>query len=1763
MSPGLPKRVLALLTSTLLAATLAAPAALASPAEPAPDTQGAEQSSPSVHQRAIIDKLLAESPETPSDERVRVIVMLDNQPTSPSESGERNLLAAQGQLLSTWSTKYDLTVDRQFGYLVNGFSAEMPADEMANLALEPEVASVKRERLYEQTEHAARDLQGVPAALEGYDVDGTGTVISIIDSGVDSKHPDLRLDNCADAKIQSINTAETAGDFTCKVPTGYNYADENFEVQDYTTSQHGQHVAGIAAANGSDGDTPDFGTSGRIDGAAPNAQLLAMKVFSNDPAISRFAQDSDIIAAIEDSVKLDADVINMSLGSPNGLRDSSDGAYRAIDAARDEGVLTVIAAGNDGQNFSLTGGPDDLFGRFDDGTVGQPAVQGASLAVASIDNSGVTVPLGFLGEGANEVRFSYMTAVGTPDGAGHPVTYVGLGRDEDFAADADLTGRYALIQRGEISFADKFQNAIDRGATGVVVFNSAAGGDAYVGMAGVENFQVFGAGLTHGDGLRMVEALEANPDLQIRFTDTLGVQPSPTSLTPSSFTSWGTTNELDFKPEISGIGGNVYSTVGTDGYGTKSGTSMASPNVAGLSALMFEGFKERYPNLSSTERVDLIKTTLMNTAQIPVNEAGVPFAPRQVGAGLARVDLALGTDVTATVDGEASVALREVNAPTSFTVTLTNRGAKDVSYQVPAQTVLKETNDARATTRSVVASDTLTASAETVTVPAGGTATVSFTLAPDTSSTHFVQGWAQLTATTDGASDLAVPYLGFVGDWNAEQIVQDPGELWTEGAINATTGLLGSLGANNLAMTGSYGELALSPNGDGMLDAVVPNLLLMRNADEAQYEILDSSGAVVVEVGRDENLRRASGSAVASATSPGQLTETGRRYGGYVWNAEEGADKALADGKYTYRVKTRLGEGFDWQNTDFLFTVDTTAPAVTIDSRTPTSVTFTVNEHGSGLLEAPGAYDPANGELPVQLVSRNADLSVTTWTATFPEGTPFVSVRALDRGLNEGEKREVFDTAFIYAMVGNTIVGESNAVVVPASATGNLALAGFVSSGVTRLTVNGTEVELKDGAFSYVDRSYQGGNTTLELVIYGADGTEVGRRTIAVTQDSQPPVLTVDEGASVVNGEVQVDPATNTAHLTGEARDERADAALRLTIDQKPVEVNDQNRFDHTFQVSATQTSVSITLSDGVNLVTQVLPIQGRAPAGAGGFREPVFSNLQCTMPVGSCYVDSTSTAVKDGGNTLHLEGQILDPVGSIEFTPGSRATDSGTISTAAPIKATIESGKFTADLPMTTGINHFRMVIKSADGSVLVDRSYQIYFDIKPPAIDISEPGLIGGTLYTNADEVMFKGTISDDGWGHFLSINNAWVTDFIRLNNPGADVNLTEFEEIVAVKDGDQIKIYSRDAMGNQLIGVIPVVVDTVAPTVSLEEVSEGDTIRDRRTLEAAAEDDHLASLSVSINGEVVDTKTTTLSSEAVTVKDVLRDPITGEKVEATADAGAITDRARESERTSAAASDAGGAEPAADAAPAADADDPAVIVGGTQTENTETRLASSIDTSTLAAGQYTVAVESTDLAGNVTREATTFFVDAPAVINGPDAVEISVEYGGLGNQQAVAQKVLEQYSVTDDGSLNVDGDTVLSLDPGTVLVPGVQVVTLVATSPDGSMVSRQITVTITEEAPTDPGTDPGTPGGTPTQPGGALPPKVPGQPGATTDGPTTLKSGTGTSKKSSSKGSSKVRGYLPRTGAELGAVVLVAAATIAGGALMAGAAARRRRE
>lgn len=343
---------------------------------------------------------------------MRVIVQLDGaaaekqtgMPTGSKKSIKQideasdAVIAKQAPVKKQIKGKFkDAKVGRSYGYLVNGFSMTVKFKDIKKIKKLSGVKNVTIAKKYQPADADANAIAGVEDAWQGTagvgKYKGEGLVVSVIDTGIDATHKDLRLSDESTAALTASKVKDTIGQIghgrylNAKVPYAFNYADKTDAVQELKDTEgeaHGMHVAGIIGANG---ENPDGLNS--VVGVAPEAQLLDMKVFSNHGGSG--AWSDDIVAAIEDSVALGADVLNLSLGSSSAWDTPLDAQIIALNKAAEKGVLPVVAAGNAGTSSSTwLGNAQSGFNTVDDGTVGTPGVAKEALTVASAENSKIT-----------------------------------------------------------------------------------------------------------------------------------------------------------------------------------------------------------------------------------------------------------------------------------------------------------------------------------------------------------------------------------------------------------------------------------------------------------------------------------------------------------------------------------------------------------------------------------------------------------------------------------------------------------------------------------------------------------------------------------------------------------------------------------------------------------------------------------------------------------------------------------------------------------------------------------------------------------------------------------------------------------------------------------------------------------------------------------------------------------------------------------------------------------------------------------------------------------------------------------------------------------------------------------------------------------------------------------------------------------------------------------------------------------------------------
>lgn len=775
---------------------------------------------------------------------------------------------------------------QEFTTVVNGFSIEVKQADIKKIA---DLADVKAVHIVNEYERPvvkpdmvySKELVQAQKAWRDYGFKGEGMVVGVIDSGVDPSHRDMILSDNETGKLTEsfVNERITADNlpgqfYTEKVPYGYNYMDDKHEIREIhaNANYHGMHVAGTVGANGDE-------KNGGILGIAPEAQILALKVFGNDPNMQSTFGDI-YIKAIDDAIKLGADVLNMSLGSGAGFVDPESPEQQAVTRAVDNGVLMSISAGNsalfgDGYFYPYASNPDY-------GVNGSPGVSYDSLQVASFENSFMGVDaLEYTIDGEAETAAFLSASQTHPDDVmkkEFELVNAGLGLPEDFE-NVDVKGKYVLIQRGGIGFVDKALNAQKNGAAGVIIYNNT---DGIVNMATDPAITIPQLFMLKSDGDMLAAALQDGQAVNISFNGESTQINNPDAGKMSAFSSWGLTPNLDFKPEITAPGGQILSTLNDNQYGLMSGTSMAAPHVAGGGALILERVDSEF-GYEGADRVNLAKNMLMNTAN-QIEFEGALVSPRSQGAGMMQLHAALSTPVVVTESNtnEAKVALKEVKKNTvSFELTATNYSDEAVTYEASAnvQTDTPVNGGGVLVTApnmfgALDLGNLATVNGEarsTIEVPAKGEAT--FTVTIDVSSVdadlreiftngYWLEGFVTLTDPTDTNPKLTVPYVGFKGEWDAAPIFDTP--VWDANSYYGMTGVMTHLGGTTYGFLGENlvtGEIepekiAFSPNGDGNQDNALLMLSFLRNAKEAKFQVVDANGKVVRTIRTESFLRK-------------------------------------------------------------------------------------------------------------------------------------------------------------------------------------------------------------------------------------------------------------------------------------------------------------------------------------------------------------------------------------------------------------------------------------------------------------------------------------------------------------------------------------------------------------------------------------------------------------------------------------------------------------------------------------------------------------------------------------------------------------------------------------------------------------------------------------------------------------------------------------------------------------------------------------------
>ena len=571
--------------------------------------------------------------------------------------------------------KNTYSIKRSYKKAFNGVSMTLPANKVKALLkssavqtvwsdmqvqVDPPVSEV--DTTQQSATHTMVTFPGIEKLhKEGFT--GKGVKVGILDTGIDYNHPDLKgafkggydfIDNDNDPMETSYDDWKKSGQPELAT-NGEAY---------YT--EHGTHVAGIIAGQGKN--ESDYA----VEGVAPDADIYSYRVLGPYGSGSTSA----ILAGIDKAVSDEMDIISMSLGA--NYNDPLYATSIAVNNAVLAGVTTVVAAGNSGDRMYSLGAPGNaplaITVGASDTSVSIPTYTGTlrpstgdiptDLKLAA---QGLTDNIAdFEGQTLQMVNISF---------GGEPSYWMGAAGN---STPIDVKGKVVLAKRGSFGIAQIIATAKSHGAKAVVLYDADVPlGDVYLGNGYglLPTFLLSNAqGNTLAAKLPIFGALKGT-SLDFKFSNMKQLVTTGDKLAP--FSSRGPSRVLyDIKPEVIAPGVSVFSTVpsymhGADqignyqyAYERLSGTSMATPNVSGVAALLLQS----HPDMTPSD----IKATLMNTAD-PLSDK---YSVYEVGAGRVNPYKAVHAGTEIQVKDKTSTVKN--NVTNNGVTTLASKGIKQI-----------------------------------------------------------------------------------------------------------------------------------------------------------------------------------------------------------------------------------------------------------------------------------------------------------------------------------------------------------------------------------------------------------------------------------------------------------------------------------------------------------------------------------------------------------------------------------------------------------------------------------------------------------------------------------------------------------------------------------------------------------------------------------------------------------------------------------------------------------------------------------------------------------------------------------------------------------------------------------------------------------------------------------------------------------------------------------------------------------------------------
>lgn len=1012
-------------------------------------------SSEPVKQEANEDNSIGENVNIEENKEVRVIVELKSkslveealsqgkkyQDLAESFKDEKTaeLKKEQDELIEDLEdNKVDTGLGKRVNYdtVINGVGITVKQKDIKIIEENANVRNVYYSQEFERPLlQSQQEIIGANQAWNTYKYKGEGTVVAVIDSGIDVHHKALVLDDNSRIKYTQAQMESAISEynlkgkyFTEKVPYGYNYYDFSNNLKDTYGNMHGMHVAGIVGSNSKDTKTY---------GVAPNTQILAMKVFSDDLQYSTTFTDV-WLKALDDAIKLKADVVNLSLGSAAGFSIDEDKLHPEIQIfskARKAGIVIAVAVGNEANiNYGAIYGPESREENYDTGLVANPAINQDTFAVASMENLKKAVyAITWKTTGTEESEdVNLFIPLGVKNNIVAKVIDLKEAKEFDSKKDPEgkklepigdlpnVEGKIVLVKWPETTerkgiFEDTLNNIAIRKPKAILLARPDSKISGRLVLEGEAGKLVYGI-IKNTTYLKLatLPLLERVKvfDNRLTINITQRIIDNPLKGRISEFSTWGPTPDLRIKPEITGVGGNIYSTVENNLYRNMSGTSMASPQVAGASLILKQYLDEN--NIGGNNKSDLIKIILMNTAKIildPSSEnAKAPYFVRRQGAGALNLENALKVKAYVEVSGtnddiyDGKLELRQLNKPKfKANLKITNISDEKISFK-PEFLAVKEKIEKGLRKQIPILINAKFKGPQEVSLSSKETKIIELEFdftESDLQMDNFLEGFIILKAGKGTDVDLSIPFLGFYGNWGNQRAIDafalpefGKQQRNAQFVINPETKAYSSRFVTNLsnALPIIDNKIFFSPDSEYFPSAGV-SIAPLRNMEEIEYSILDGNAEKTLKVlGKSLNVRK--------------LNKLNRKNSFLTmfesfWDGMLNGKFAEAEKQYVYQMKVKLnngGYGDNEQIYQYPIMIDNKKPTIDKDEIYLTklngrmqNIRLKVEDKGSGLkdlyIETLGFIN-ANGDQTKPEFDNTPPGTKKPFENLLPPGTP-------------------------------------------------------------------------------------------------------------------------------------------------------------------------------------------------------------------------------------------------------------------------------------------------------------------------------------------------------------------------------------------------------------------------------------------------------------------------------------------------------------------------------------------------------------------------------------------------------------------------------------------------------------------------------------------------------------------------------------------------------------------------------------------------------